>query len=141
MTTQRVTIDLPEAVFRQLVRIAEATQQPVEKLVAQSVLSNLPPSVENAAPELQRELIRMQVLSTEELLGIARSHNEPAQQARHTELLTKNEMQSLSLQEQQELSTLRESADRLMLLKAYAWSILRWRGQRIPPLEEIPLPR
>jgi predicted transcriptional regulator len=39
MTTQRVTIELPEPVFRQLARIAEATQQPVEVLAAQSVLA------------------------------------------------------------------------------------------------------
>ena len=68
MTTQRVTIDLPEAVFQQLVRIAEATHQPVEVLVAQSVMSNLPPAVENASPELQPEFLRMQGLTNEELL-------------------------------------------------------------------------
>ncbi|NEQ23771.1 MAG: hypothetical protein F6K28_32440 [Microcoleus sp. SIO2G3] len=46
MTTQRMAIELPEPVFRQLARIAEATQQFVEVLAAQSVFSNLPPSVE-----------------------------------------------------------------------------------------------
>ena len=50
MTTERVTIELPEPVFRQLARIAKATQQPVEVLAAQSVVSNLPPSAENALP-------------------------------------------------------------------------------------------
>lgn len=49
MTTERVTIELPEPVFRQLARIAKS-QQPVEVLAAQSVVSNLPPSVENAPP-------------------------------------------------------------------------------------------
>ena len=43
MTTQRTTIELPEDIFRQSVRIAEATHQPIEALVAQSVISNLPP--------------------------------------------------------------------------------------------------
>lgn len=50
MTPVRVTIELPEPVFRQLARIAEATQQSVEVLAAQSVVSNLPPSVDNASP-------------------------------------------------------------------------------------------
>jgi predicted transcriptional regulator len=68
MTTQRVTIDLPEAVFRQLVRLAEATYQPVEVLVAQSVMSNLSPAVDHASPELQPEFLRMQGLTNEELL-------------------------------------------------------------------------
>jgi len=45
-----VTIELPAPVFRQLARIAEATQQFVEVLAAQSVVSNLPPCVDNASP-------------------------------------------------------------------------------------------
>jgi hypothetical protein len=73
MATQRVTIELPEPVFRQLARIAQATHQPVEALVAQSVISNLPPSADNASPELQLELLRMQTLNTEELRAIAKS--------------------------------------------------------------------
>lgn len=68
MTTQRVTIELPEPAFRQLARIAEATQQSVEMLAAQSVVSNLPPSVDNASAEMQPELLKMQNLSIEELL-------------------------------------------------------------------------
>ena len=140
MTTQRITIELPEPVFRQLVRLAEATHQPVEALVAQSVISNLPPSVDNAAPELQLELLQMQTLNTEELLAIAQSHAEPGQHDRHTELLAKNEESLLTPEERQELSRLRQAADRLMLRKAYAWSLLRWRGQRIPALNELPVP-
>lgn len=140
MTTQRITIELPEPVFRQLVRLAEATHQPVEALVAQSVISNLPPSVDNAAPELQLELLQMQTLNTEELLAIAQSHAEPGQHDHHTELLAKNEESLLTPEERQELSRLRQAADQLMLRKAYAWSVLRWRGQRIPALNELPVP-
>lgn len=140
MTTQRITIDLPEAIFQQLVRIAELTHQPVEVLVAQSVIGNLPPSVDSASPELQPEFLRMQSLTNEELLSIAQSQVEPSQHKRQTELLTKNEAGLLTSEERQELTALRQVADHLMLRKAYAWSLLRWRGQRIPPLEELPLP-
>ena len=137
MTTQRVTIELPEPVFRQLVRIAEATQQSVEVLAAQSVLSNLPPSVENASPEMQPELLKMQSLSIEELLAITNAKVEPSQHERHIELLEKNQEGSLTPEERQELTDLRLAADRLMLRKAYAWSVLRWRGHRIAPLKEL----
>jgi hypothetical protein len=123
-----------------LLRIAEATHQPVEALVAQSVLSNLPPSVDNATPELQPELLHLQSLSIEELRAIAQAQVEPAQHVRHTELLAQHEARSLTPAEQQELSSLRQAADHLMLRKAYAWSLLRWRGQRIPALAELPLP-
>lgn len=97
MTTQRITIDLPEAVYRALVRMAEATEQPVELLVAQSVMSNLPPSIDNASPELQPELLRMQTLSNEEIVAIAQAQIDSAQAERHRELLAKNEARSLTL--------------------------------------------
>jgi hypothetical protein len=41
--------------------------------------------------------------------------------------------------ERQELRKLGEKADKLMLKKAYAWALLRWRGYRIPALNELPL--
>ncbi len=90
MTPVRVTIELPEPVFRQLTRIAEATQQSVEVLAVQSVLSNLPPSVDNASAEMQPELLKMQHLSIEELLAIANAQVEPSQHERHLEQLDKN---------------------------------------------------
>jgi hypothetical protein len=139
MATQRVTVELPDPVFQQLVRIAEATSQPIEVLAAQSIASNLPPSADNAPPEMQAELLRMQTLSIDELLEIAQSQIESEQQARHTALLEKNQTDEISPEERQELSELRSSVDRLMLRKAYAWAVLRWRGHRIPSLNELPV--
>jgi hypothetical protein len=139
MTTQPVTIQLPEPIFRQLVRIAEATHQSLEALVAQSVISNLPPSTENAPAELQPELLRMQTLSIEELQAIAQAQAEPSQHERHLSLLKKNEEESLTSDERQELAALRLAADTLMLRKTYAWAMLRWRGHRIPSLQELPV--
>jgi hypothetical protein len=139
MATQKVTVELPEPIFRQLARIAEATQQPLEVLVAQSVASNLPPSPDNAPSEMQADLLKIQSLSNEELLEIAQRQVSVEQQERHTSLLEKNQASELTPEEQQQLSELRSDVDRLMLQKAYAWSILRWRGHRIPPLSEVSL--
>ncbi|MBW4511078.1 MAG: hypothetical protein KME64_31860 [Scytonematopsis contorta HA4267-MV1] len=137
MTTQRVMIELPEPVFRQLARIAEATQQSVEVLAAQSVVSNLPPTPENAPQDMQSELLLMPTLSIQELLILAHAKVESTQHNRHVELLEKNKEDSLTPQERQELTDLRLAADRLMLRKAYAWSVLRWLGHRIPSLKEL----
>ena len=71
MATQQVTIDLPDAIFHQLIRRAEATRQPLETLVAQSVVSNLPSMVDQVLVEMQAELLKIQGLSIEELLPIA----------------------------------------------------------------------
>jgi hypothetical protein len=81
----------------------------------------------------------MQTLSIDELLEIAQAQIESEQQARHTALLEKNQTNEISPEERQELSELRLSVDRLMLRKAYAWAVLRWRGHRIPSLTELPV--
>jgi hypothetical protein len=124
MHSQQITIELPEIILQQLTLLAEATQQSVESLVSQSVLSNLPPATDMAPPELQPEFLRMQMLNVEELWAIAQAEVEPGQHHRHVELLRKNEADELSAQKQQELMGLREAADQLMLRKAYAWSLL-----------------
>jgi predicted transcriptional regulator len=56
MATQKVTVELPQAIFQQLARIATATQQSLEVLAAQSIASNLPPIPDNAPLEIQAEM-------------------------------------------------------------------------------------
>jgi hypothetical protein len=137
MATQQVTIDLPEAIFHQLIRWAEATRQPIEALVAQSVVSNLPPMVEQGSAELQAELLNMQALSVEDLLAIAHSQIDPAVHQQHVVLLEKNQEGDLTGDERQNLMALQAVCDRLMLRKAYAWSMLRWRGYPIPAIKDL----
>ena len=138
MATHKVTVELPQAIFQQLARIASATQQPLEVLAAQSIASNLPPTPDNAPVEIQAELLQMQTRDDRELLAIAQSQITLEQQQRHLKLLEKNKDSELTPVERQELSSLRIAADRLMLQKAYAWSVLRWRGHRIPAIQELP---
>ncbi len=140
MTTQRITIELPESIVHRFVQMAEATHQPLEDLIAQSVVSNLPPSAENAPLDLRAELMEMQVLSVDELLAIAQTQASAIQHKNHVQLLEKNQAEGLSAEDQRDLTKLRQTADRLMLRKAYAWAILRWKGHRTPPLQELAVP-
>lgn len=126
--------------MRQLMRIASATHQPIEALVTQSVLSNLPPSVDNVPSELQADLLAMQTLDTEELYAIAQAQAQVKQCDRQAELLERNKDNQLTPTEQQELTQLRQAADHLMLRKAYAWSLIRWRGHKLPALNDLPAP-
>lgn len=137
--TLSLTVELPASAFQLLTHIAELLQESPEVLAAQSIVGNLPPSVENAPAEIQAELLAMQKLPVETLLEIAQSQVSPSQQARYLALQEKQEAVSLTPAERQELRDLRQGADQLMLRKAYAWAILRWRGQHIPPLDELPL--
>jgi hypothetical protein len=135
MATQQVTIDLPETIFHQLIRWAEATRQPIEALVAQSVVSNLPPMVEQG--EVQAELLNMQKLSIEDLLAIAHSQIDPEEHQKHVLLLEKNQAGSLTVEEREKLMAFQGDCDRLMLRKGYAWSMLRWRGHPIPAIKDL----
>ena len=139
MATQQVTIDLPDAIFHQLIRLAEATRQPLEALVAQSVVSNLPPMVDQVSVEMQAELLKMQGLPIEELLPIAQSQIDPEIHQQHVQLLDKNQQGDLTVDEQEDLMEFQSVCDRLMLRKAYAWSMLRWRGYPIPAIRDLPV--
>ncbi len=141
MSVQRLTLELPEPIFRLLTDMAELTQQSPEELAVQSITGNLPPAVENAPPDMQPELLAMRNLGADELLEIAHSQVPPPQQERHLALLEKNRAASIAPEERQELSDLRLAADRLMIRKAHAWTVLRWRGHPTPALNELPQER
>ena len=139
MPVQRLTIELPESIFQLLTDMATLTDQSPEQLAAQSITGNLPPSFENAPADMHEELLAMQICAVDELRQIAGSQMPAQQQQRLSELLEKNQEDSIQPSEQQELKALRLAADRLMLRKAYAWSVLRWRGQPVPALDELPV--
>ena len=140
MATQELILELPDSLFQQLAKVAKLTQQSIESLAIQSISSNLPPTVENAPLEMQASLLNLQNLSIEELLKIAQSQIPTTQQQRHLTLLEcQQETDSMPPSERQELRELGQAAEQLMLKKTYAWAILRWRGYRIPSLNELPL--
>ncbi len=135
--SQSITVELPKSLFRFLERQAQQMRQPVEKLIAQSVAGNLPPTVDNAPAEKQADLLALQWLPIAQLQQIVNEQVAPTQQARHIDLLSQDELTS---DEQAELAQLRQQADWIMLRKAYAWAVLRWRGHPIPTLNELDLP-
>jgi len=133
----QLTINLPEQTFQRLAQIAQLTNQSLEDLIVQSVTGNLPPAVETAPSEIQAELLELQTLSVEALRQIAQSQVSQFQQDRHMALLERNQDGLLTPQEQQELRQLTLAADQLMLKKAHACAILRWRGQPIRALSQL----
>jgi len=132
-------VPLPEPVYQYLKQIAIATRRPVEQVAQESIVGNLPPSVATMPVEMQDELLEFQNMPLHELQQVAASQMSPAQQARHRQLLEENAAGLLTPAERDELAALRTVADRLMLRKAYAWAVLRWRGQAVPALDELPL--
>ena len=137
MAYQSLTIELPESAYQALALLARQSRQPLELLAAQSVIGNLPPPVSNAPSEMQLELLAMQKLPTDELVRIARGQTPAEAQQRHLELLERMQDEVLSPVEQKEIEQLRLAADRLMVRKAYAWALLRWRGYPVPTFDEL----
>lgn len=132
-----LTINLPDPVFQQLRTLAESTRQPLSDLVLQSIAGNLPPNVNDAPAEIQAELLQMQALNARELRKIAQAQMPHSQQEEHLRLLEKNSSGAISASEKARLSDLRNLADQLMLKKAHACAILRWRGKPISRLVKL----
>ncbi len=77
-------------------------------------------------------------LSDDELLKIANSQVSVVQQEQHQKLLEKNQLATLSEREHEKLTDLRRKTDKLMLRKAYAWAILKYRDCPVPQLDDLP---
>ncbi len=103
-----------------------------------TLITNPPPTVDYAPSELQGDLVAMQNLEVGQLLAITEIQISPSQQELHLQLLEKNQNDQLTDSEQQLLKSLRINADYLMLKKAYAWSVLKWKGYPIPELNQLP---
>lgn len=99
--------------------------------------SNSPPAIDYAPLELQGELTAMQELTIEDLLTIAQNKVTESQQELHLQLLEKNQNNQLSESDKLLLKFLRVSADYLMLKKAHAYALLRWKGYSIPDFEQL----
>jgi hypothetical protein len=137
--TQSLTITLSDPIYRYLQEVAVNTKQPLEQVVQQSIAGNLPPRLPDAPHELQLELLAMQQLSLQQLRTIAEGQISPQEQQLHLDLLEKNSRSMMTAEERRQLETVRTAADRLMVRKAYAWALLRWRGVSLPRLDDLPV--
>jgi predicted transcriptional regulator len=137
MTTQTVTLRLPDDVYRRMQQMANVTKQPLEDVVYQSIQGNLPPSVDDILPEWQKELSQLQGMDAQALLRLAKESMPAKQWERHERLLFKNQSGELSDREREELAELRQAADTFVLRRSYALALLKWRGYSLPPASDV----
>jgi hypothetical protein len=133
---QMVTLELPPTIYLPARRMAEATNLPLEDLLVRA-LQSLLPSLDGLPSELVEELVDLEGLDDESLWQVMVSRVPEAQQSDLDDLLRKNQAGTLTRQEHQELERLQREADRVMLRKARAAVLLRFRGHRLPTLEEL----
>jgi len=86
---------------------------------------------------LAEDLVGLESLDDESLRQVMVSKVPTAQQRELDRLLRKNQAGTLTEQERQKLDRLQREADRVMLRKARVAVLLRFRGHRLPTLEEL----
>jgi hypothetical protein len=132
-----MAIEMPQPLYRRLERLSELTRRPLEDLVVQTLAAGVPPLPDDLPPEMRDDLLTLEGMDDDALWQIARSEISPEQQEQHSLLLEKNRSGIITEAEREVLVQLRQEADQLMLRKAYAYVLLRWRGYRLPTLAEL----
>jgi predicted transcriptional regulator len=131
------TIEIPAALYRRLERVAALTHRALDELVQQALEAGVPPLPEDLSASQQASLQALESLSDETLWQIARAKVSAEAADRHAALLERNSEGTLSADERQMLDQLRQTVDSLMLRKAYAYVLLKWRGHRLPALADL----
>lgn len=122
--TDSIILTIPENISARAREIAENQSKSAEQVLIDH-LKTLPSSL---PPDIQGELDALQHLSDDALRTIAHEQMPDDAQTRANELLDRNSRGLISDDEHAELEKLVERADRLMLRKAEAASLLRQRG-------------
>lgn len=135
MTVEAINLQLPPAIYQRLVEVAEASHRPLTEVVIQSIRMGLPPTLDHVPVRFRDDLKTLHELSDDLLWAVADRDLADDKAAHYEQLLLKNQQGPLTEQEQHALDILREEADLLMLRRAYAAALLKWRGHRLPTLE------
>ena len=134
-----VTVTLSEHVYQNYEYKARTMNQLVTQVIEAVICADQPspPPVNDAPEALRADLRALEKLSNEELRRVAESHLDPAKQRRLDRLAGKRDQGMLTTKERHELDDLLQEGQHLMVIKAHAWVLLKWRGERIPTYEEL----
>lgn len=134
---QTITLSLTEKVYRRLEYAATSARKSIHELAMQSVQESLPPLLDAIPARYEPDLRALERLDDDDLWMVAYSQVDENLQKQLRRLLRKNSQGELTASERKTLAELRSSTNLVMLRKAYAFLLLRWRGHRIPSLAEL----
>jgi hypothetical protein len=135
--TEQVIIRLPANAARRLRRVAEIAHRSVDEVITETLSSTLPPLLEDVPAQFRDLLHELEPFSTTSLWKVMHEMMREGKQSRYDALLAFTRNGDLETAEREEFSKLQNEADRLMIRKAYAALLLKWRGERIPALGEL----
>ena len=137
MTVEAIKLQLPDTLYQHLTEIADASKKSLSEVIIQSIQTGLPPSLDHVPDRFQADLRTLNQLDNDLLQDVVNLDLAIDKTKLYEELLIKNQQKNLEPQEHVILDTLREEADVLMLRRAYAAAILKWRGQPIPIIDDL----
>ncbi len=133
--SMRIQIELPDSLFAPLERIAKATRRPVDEVLVTALATSLPP-LDGLPATLIHELEDLETLDDAALRRVM-FEKVPAPTEAEIGRLLEEGVESLDDAERAKLASLQRDADRVMLRKARAGVLLRFRGHRLPTLDEL----
>src|SRR6266545_1107167 len=110
MTTETIPIQVPEALYRRLERLAALTHRPVESLVVQTLSSSIPPLPDDLPPPTRDALTSLEGLSDDDLWQMVRSGMPEVEYEQFTELRAKHRAGTIAPDEQATLDRLTRDA-------------------------------
>jgi hypothetical protein len=134
--SRTITLTLPDDVLQPVQRVAQATKQSVEALLVIALQAALP-TLEGLPPDVMQDLTALESLDDQALWRVMLETVPLDQQRRLHYLLSRNQAGILTDPEREQLAILQQQADLVMLRKARAAVLLRFRGKRVPTLAEL----
>ena len=133
---QTIALTLPDNVLQPVQRVAQATQQSVEELLVTALQAALP-TLEGLPPDVVQHLVTLESLDGQALWRVMLETVPLDQQHQLHDLLLRNRAGMLTDAECEQLAIVQQQADLVMLRKARAAVLLRFRGKRVPTLAEL----
>ncbi|HRI56127.1 MAG: hypothetical protein IAE85_17660 [Anaerolinea sp.] len=129
MSTQNVTLQLPDGLLQRARQAAATLQRPLEDVLTATLAAGLP-DVQDAPADMRVELARMTWLNDTDLWIVARSVMLPKDQEQLRYLSELQSQRTLTEDEETRLRALRRVYGEVTLRKARAYALLSLRGGR-----------
>jgi hypothetical protein len=131
MSTQTVTLELSESLYRSAIQVAQATKRPLTDILQEGIKHILPP-LDDVSQAEAVELAQLSTLTDAELWHVSAVLLPATEQNELQDLLDHQREGHLLPVDQVRLQTLLDEYGRLLVQKAHAWLLLARRGYRVP---------
>lgn len=115
MKDHRVQVTLPDTIYEPLHQIAEVTGMSLDEVIIQTIKGGMPPSLKKVPSAFHDELLSLNKMNDTQLWDVIQG----------------------KVKSTADYGAAHEHADFPMLRRAYAFSLLKWRGHPVPSPHEM----